>query len=155
MNRPTLRSVVEGGVVVLIGSSILLLVPSQVKMLPGLDSSMSPKFIPALVAVGLIITGLTLILQSSLVARNTDPVSWDRNTALRILTSVLLMFAYTALFPILGFVVTSAIFAGFFTYFFGARSWLKVLLLVVLVPVGVWLFFEKIFRIPLPHGLAF
>jgi hypothetical protein len=139
----------------LIGSSILILIPSQVKMLPGLETAMSPKFIPAAVAVGLIIMGFTLVLQSSLGNLSPDRISWDRVITMRILTAVLLMFAYTALFPRLGFVVTSAVFTGFFTFFFGARSWWKVSLVVLLIPIGVWLFFEKLFRIPLPHGLVF
>ena len=155
MKRPELRSLVEGGVVVLIGSSILILLPSQVTTLPGLQMAVSPAIIPRLVGIGLLIAGVGLVLQSALTGTVSGPIDWDRTTAIRIVTTVLLLIAYTTLFPWLGFVVTSAGFVGFFTYFFGARNWLKITLLVVLTPVGVWLFFEKLFRIPLPHGLLY
>ena len=155
MKRPELRSIVEGGVVVVIGSSILLLLPSQVTTLPGLQMAVSPSIIPALVGIGLIVAGLGLVLQSSLSGEVAGRIDWDRTVTIRIVTTVLLLIAYATLFPQLGFVVTSAVFVGFFAFFIGARNWLKITLLVVLTPVGVWLFFEKLFRIPLPHGLLY
>ncbi len=155
MKRPELRSIVEGGVVVVIGSSILLLLPSQVATLPGLQMAVSPSIIPALVGIGLIVAGLGLVLQSSFSGEAAGQINWDRTVTIRIVTTVLLLIAYATLFPQLGFVVTSAVFVGFFAFFIGARNWLKITLLVVLTPVGVWLFFEKLFRIPLPHGLLY
>ena len=155
MIRPTRRSVAEGGAVALIGSSVLILVPSQVKMMPGMQTEISPSFIPAIVGVGLIVLGLSLILQSAMGGVKSRRIDWDKTTSIRILTTVLLMLAYTTLFPILGFVVTSAVFVEFFTIFFGSRTWWKIVIVIVLIPVAVWLFFEKIFRIPLPHGFLY
>ena len=156
MKKPALYNIVEGGVVVVIGSSILILVPSQVKILPGLQTGISPGFLPALVGIGLIIMGFVLVILSSIGESQTEQrIEWDRTVTIRIITTVLLMVAYTAIFPIMGFVLTSAVFAGFFTFFFGARSWWKISLIVVLLPIAVWLFFEKLFRIPLPHGLLY
>lgn len=155
MRRPELRSIVEGGAVVVIGSSILILLPSQIATLPGLQIAVSPGIVPMLAGIGLIIAGSGLVLQSSLTSVTSDPIDLDRTVIIRIVTTVLLLIAYTILFPWLGFLVTSAVFVGFFTYFFGARSWQKIVLLVVLTPIGVWLFFEKLFRIPLPHGLLY
>ena len=142
----------EGGAVALIGSSVMLLVPSQVKLMPGMQTEMSPRFVPAVVGVGLIILGLALILQSAFGGIKSGRIDWDKTTSIRILTTVLLMLAYTTLFPVFGFVVTSGVFVGFFTIFFGARVWWTIAMVIVLIPVAVWLFFEKIFRIPLPHG---
>jgi len=155
VNSPTQRSVAEGGAVALIGSSVLFLLPSQVKLMPGIQIEISPRFIPAFVGVGLIILGLALVLQSALGGPKSNRIDLDKTTSLRILITVLLMLAYTTLFPLLGFVVTSAVFVGFFTIFFGARIWWKIAIVIVMIPVAVWLFFEKIFRIPLPHGFLY
>ena len=123
--------------------------------MPGMQTEMSPRFVPAVVGVGLIILGLALILQSALSGIKSGRINWDKTASIRILITVLLMLAYTTLFPVFGFVVTSGVFVGFFTIFFGARVWWKIAMVIVLIPVAVWLFFEKIFRIPLPHGFLY
>lgn len=140
---------------VVIGSSILILLPSQVATLPGIRTAVPPTVVPGLVGAGLIIAGFGLVLQSALNGATSGRVDWDRTAAIRIVITVLLLIAYTVMFPWLGFLVTSALFTGFFAFFFGARSWVKIALLLVLTPVSVWLFFEKLFRIPLPHGLLY
>ena len=138
-----------------IGASILILLPSQIREIPGLQTQMSPAFIPMITGIGLILSGLGLILRSSFSGEQPSSVDWDRAIAVRVVTTVLLLIAYTMLFPIIGFVVTSAVFVAFFTWFFGSRDPVKTAALVVLTPIGVWLFFEKLFRIPLPHGFLF
>jgi hypothetical protein len=73
----------------------------------------------------------------------------------RVGLSVILMIVYTVLFPRLGFVVTSGLFVGFYAYLFGSRSILKIAISIIAVPLVIWLFFEVLFRIPLPHGVLF
>jgi putative tricarboxylic transport membrane protein len=155
VKKPEPRRLIEGGAVVAIGVAILALTPSQVRTIPGLQTEMSPTFIPTLVAVGLILAGLGLCAQAFLVDAPSGRIDLGRTGLVRVLAAVLLMVAYTILFPRIGFVVTSAVFLGVFTTMFGARSWFKVGLGMVLTPVVVWLFFEQLFRIPLPHGLLF
>lgn len=155
MSRPSLRSILEGGAVAVIGASILLLVPSQIQPVAALQTRMSPGLIPGVAAVGLILSGLGLILQSSLKGGAAVPVEMDRQVTIRIVTSVLLLIAYTLLFPRVGFVVTSAVFVAFFSWYFGARDPIKITLVTVGTPIVVWLFFEKLFLIPVPHGFLF
>lgn len=155
ISRPSLQSILEGGAVATIGASILILVPSQIHPVVALQTRMSPGLVPGVAAVGLILAGLGLILQSSLKGRQDQPVEIDREVAIRMATSILLLIAYTLLFPRVGFVVTSAIFVAFFSWYFGARDPVKITLVVVATPVVVWLFFEKLFLIPVPHGFLF
>ena len=155
MKQFEFRRSVEGGLVVVTGLLILLLVPSQIRAVVQGETGMSPAFIPAVVAIGLILAGLALLLKAYL--SETAHPAIDVSTAgfLRVLTAVLLLIAYTFLFPRLGFVVTSAIALGGFVLFFGERNMPKILLSMIIVPIVLWLFFEKLFRIPLPHGLLF
>lgn len=138
-----------------IGASILILAPSQIHPVAALQTQMSPALIPAFAAVGLILSGLGLILQSAVTGGHATAVDMERTTAVRVVVSVLLLVAYAILFPRVGFVVTSAVFAAFFSWYFGARDPVKIAILVVVTPVVVWLFFEKLFLIPLPHGILF
>jgi putative tricarboxylic transport membrane protein len=149
------RRSVEGGSVVLLGVFILLLIPSQIKAVVQGETGMSPSFIPALVAAGLILAGLGLLAKAYFTDTVHPAIDVSRAGLLRVLTSLLLLIAYTVLFPLLGFVTASGLCLGVLIIFFGSRSWRKILMSAVLVPIVLWIFFEKLFLIPLPHGILF
>ena len=155
MRKPHIRSLGEGMALVLIGGALLLLIPSQIEA-PGMATQMSPSFLPAVLAMALILVGLGLVIQAFRIgaAQQAGP-AFSRHSVLRVALAAVLLIVYTLLFPRLGFVVTSGLFVGIFIYLFGMRNILKIGLSMVLVPLGVWLFFEKLFLIPLPHGLLF
>ncbi len=144
---------------ILIGSTILLLIPSQIDSVSGMTIRVTPSFLPAVLGFSLMLVGLGLLIQSfrkrtGQQSRENEQV-FSLNSFLRVFLAAVLLIVYTLLFPRFGFLVTSALFVGIFIYLFGARSILKISLSMILVPVGVWLFFEKLFHIPLPHGLLF
>ncbi len=140
-----------------LGAAILLLVPSQVQEVPGLQTQLSAAFIPSVIAVALILVGAGLMGYSFLERARLllRPANLSGGGTLRVGLAVLLLVAYALLFPRLGFVVTSALFVGLYAVMFGSRNPLKIALTLVLVPVVSWLFFELLFRIPLPHGILF
>lgn len=80
---------------VVIGSSILILLPSQVATLPGIRTAVPPTVVPGLVGAGLIIAGFGLVLQSALNGATSGRIDWDRTAAIRIVITVLLLIAYT------------------------------------------------------------
>ncbi|HEB11190.1 MAG TPA: tripartite tricarboxylate transporter TctB family protein [Spirochaetales bacterium] len=149
----------EGIVLFLIGSTILLLIPSQIDSVSGMTIRVTPSFLPVVLGFSLMLVGLGLLIQSfrkkaEQQSRENAQV-FSPNSFLRVFLAAVLLIVYTLLFPRFGFLVTSALFVGIFIYLFGYRSILKISLSMILVPVGVWIFFEKIFHIPLPHGLLF
>ncbi len=158
MTKPHIRSLGEGIALALIGGAILLLIPSQIDTAFGMGAQMSPSFLPTVLGFALILVGLGLVIQAfrnrSVQQDRAEP-AFSRHSFLRVALAAILLIVYTLLFPRIGFVITSGLFIGIFIYLFGARSILKIGLSMVLVPLGVWLFFEKLFRIPLPHGLLF
>lgn len=159
MTKSRLRGIWEGVVLILTGSTALLLIPSQIDSVYGVTVSVTPSFLPAVLGVALMLVGLGLLIQSfrtkdRLPVQEGSEVPSSGSFGIVLLAAILLI-VYTMLFPYLGFLVTSALFVGIFNYLFGARSILKITLNMVLVPVGVWLFFEKLFHIPLPHGLLY
>ena len=155
MKQFEFRRSVEGGSVVLLGAVILLLIPSQIQEVVQGGTGMSPSFIPALVAAGLILAGLGLLAKAYFIETAHPALDVSSAGLLRVLTALLLLIAYTVLFPLLGFVAASGLCLAVLIIFFGSRSWRKILMSAVLVPIVLWIFFEKLFRIPLPHGLFF
>jgi hypothetical protein len=99
--------------------------------------------------------GAGLIIQGFTVSRRDAPPDLSRVVLFRVGLSAVLLIVYTVVFPRLGFVVTSGLFVGIYAYLFGSRSILKIALSMVAVPIVIWLFFELLFRIPLPHGILF
>ena len=155
MRQPYLRRLSEGAVLIGLGALILVLIPSQIQNIPGMETETSPSFLPALLAVLIIVMGAGLIAQGFFSSRRDAPSDLSRVVMFRIGLSVVLLILYTVVFPRLGFVVSSGVFVGIYAYLFGSRSILKIAISMIAVPIGIWLFFEILFRIPLPHGILY
>ena len=155
MRQPYLRRLIEGAVLIGLGVLILVLIPSQIRAIPGMETDTSPSFLPSVMAILIMIIGAGSILQGFLSSGRDAPPDLSRVVVFRVGLSVVLLILYTVVFPRLGFVVTSGLFVGIYAYLFGSRSILKIAISMVAVPVVIWLFFELLFRIPLPHGILF
>ncbi len=155
MSRVRMRSLMEGGAVLLLGAAIFLLIPFQVEKPLGVESRTPPSFLPRVISFCLILTGGGMLVQAWTRSPLSPPSLPLRGEGPRVLLSVGLLALYAFLFPRLGFVASSVLALGGFAYLFGARSFPKILFSMVLVPLGIWLFFEVLFAIPLPRGFLF
>jgi hypothetical protein len=149
------RRLGEGLFVVALGAGILALIPSQVHAISGLETNMSPAFIPLVAGVALIVVGAALGYTAVFGREEGKAAVFAGNELPRVLFSTLLLLAYTWLFPVVGFMTTSVVFIGAFAYFFGQRDPRRLLAVMTVAPALVWALFEIIFVIPLPHGLIF
>jgi len=151
------RRIIEGGVLILLGGAILLLIPVEIQRISGMETKLSPSFLPSTVAILLILMGLALVIQGILPPRPVESKSTftSRESTFRVLLSIVLLIVYSILFPIIGFVATSALFFFIYAYLFGMRNLIKMTGGGIAASVIVWLFFEKLFNIPLPHGVLF
>jgi hypothetical protein len=160
MTGPFKRRFWEGVFVTGLGAGILALIPSQVKAISGLETNMSPAFIPGISGFSMVGIGAVLVF-SAFFGKETGKPGGGTGTfvaageLLRVLFSVLLLLAYTALFPVVGFMTTSGIFIGIFAYLLGQRNPAKLAAVILVMPTLVWVLFEIIFVIPLPHGFLF
>jgi hypothetical protein len=155
MSGPRVRSLMEAGMVLLIGATILFLIPSQVEKPLGVESRTPPSFLPRVISVCLLLTGGGMLLRAASRPSPSPSGHPAKEGLARILLSVGLLALYAFLFPRLGFMASSVLAMGGFAYLFGARSRSKIILSMALVPLGVWLFFEVLFAIPLPRGVLF
>jgi len=133
----------------------MLLVPSEVAATPAVQTRTSPALIPLAVAIALVATGVAMVAVAVFARTREAPAAVTREGSIRAAGAILLLFAYSFLFSVLGFVFTSAVFFAIFAFVFGARSVVKIGLGAIGLPLTVWLLFEHAFRVPLPHGLLF
>lgn len=155
VKQPDWQRLAEAVVFILIGVAILLLIPSQVAATPSVRTRTSPAFIPRVVAVLLIAAGVAMLVVAFAGREKQKQATFERQGTMRVVAAMLLLLAYSMLFATVGFVVTSALFLAVFSVMFGARSVFKIAAAAVCVPIVVWLLFEYVFRVPLPHGLLF
>lgn len=149
------QRLVEGIVVVALGVGIIVLTPHHVEEAHAMLQQLSPRFVPTVVGIGLVICGAALFVLSFLGKVKEQPAQFTREGTVKVLIAFLLLVVYGYLFNIIGFVVTSAIFLAIYAYLFGARSIPKIAAIVVLCPLVVWQVFESVFNVPLPHGVIF
>lgn len=72
-----------------------------------------------------------------------------------LLTTMVMIFAYIYLIDLIGYWITTPIFLGTMMIFLGMRNWGTIVFTTLLVPVGVYIFFQKFLRILLPLGSFF
>ena len=143
-------------------------VPKSVKIL-----ALSPDFWPRIVMVILAVSGVVVLVQGLLEVRgrgdeqphpenthdpvpseNEDVVHFETKVqAIRVVGAFVGLFAFYFLSPILGVVGGCGILVFVATRILGVVSNVKSLLLAVLLPIFLYLFFSKVAHIPIPLGL--
>jgi hypothetical protein len=128
-------------------------VPASVKALP-----LSPAFLPYTLSSLFGLMGLVCLLQATLgygIPKETSELTfvarrkWQSKFAL-----ILVIFsAFYTLPEILGMLPVSIICMGILVFFGGERNLRRGILVSVIIPFGVWLFFTQIAQVPLPEGL--
>lgn len=148
------------GLVLLSGSLFFLvhLIGSQAE---GVTAHVSATTLPtALAAVMAVLGGLMLLgawreWRRAAVATPSEQQQVDPAGVFRVLLLVVGTAAYIALLPWLGYLACTALYIGAVAWLFGNRRLLSLLLLMLLVPLALMLFFEKFMIIPLPSASLF
>ncbi len=143
-------------------------VPKSVKIL-----ALSPDFWPRIVMIILAVSGVVVLVQGLLEVRgrgdenphpenthnpvpseNEDVVHFETNVqAIRVVGAFAGLFAFYFLSPILGVAGGCGILVFVATRILGVVSNVKSLLLAVLLPIFLYIFFIKVAHIPIPLGL--
>lgn len=151
---------IVGLVAALAGTGILAIVPVQI---PGeswqsISNVQSPAFFPILNALFLTGCGIALIVSA---LRAPDGLSGgDRQDAgiLHPMTlggAVALLIIYLAMISYVGMVVSSGIAIAAMSLLLGYRNKPVIAASAVVFPVVIYLLFEKLLKILLPHGVLF
>jgi len=111
-----------------------------------------PIFFPRVVlgAVFLLTLGVMLRL---LLGRSNIRVDLTWRGVQRVAVLFVSMLLYILVFKRLGFILTTGLLIFFQSWYYGNRSWIKLVLVTVIFPPVVYILFRQIFHIYLPRGI--
>ena len=126
-------------------------------------AAVQPATFPRIMIIGMAVFTVILLIQSLLKLRSMkadDPLAEKAETlnfvkdkgVLAALFVILLCVGYVFFFKSLGYVVVSFLLCGIIMWLIGLRSPVKLILISLLVPLGMWLVFYKMLKVNIPMG---
>ncbi len=142
------------GIIMGVISIILLIcIPSQIRI-PGYDSGApSPRIIPTICLIVMLVFSIVLIIQS-LVFKKEDIVEFDLNKELPAIILIAMLCVYVPLIIYLGFVLASVIVFPCLLFFIGERK-PSVYLVAIVFAFIIYFLFKYVFNVSLPAGPIF
>ena len=127
-------------------------------------AAVQPSAFPRIMIIGMAIFTVVLLVQSVIKLgsmKADDPLAEKAETlnfvkdkgVLAALFVIVLCIGYVCFFKSLGYVVVSFLLCGIIMYMIGLRSPVKLILISLLVPLGMWLIFYKFLSVNIPMGV--
>ncbi len=132
---------------------LLLIMPMEVRI-PAYDSGApSPRIIPGICLVIMLIFSIVLIIQS-LVFKQEKVVEfdWEREKPAILLIGMLCL--YVALMLLIGFIPASAIIFAAILFYCGERKPF-IYIFIIAAAIGIYFLFKYVFTVSLPTGIFF
>ena len=126
-------------------------------------AAVQPSTFPRIMIIGMAVFTVILLIQSLIKLSSMkadDPLAEKAETmnlfrdkgVLAALVVILLCVGYVYLFKSLGYVVVSFLLCAIIMWMIGLRSPVKLILISLLVPLGMWLIFYKMLQVNIPMG---
>ena len=129
---------------------LLIVMPQQVRV-PAFDSGApSPRIIPGVCIVVMLICSIVLIFQS-LVLKKEKIVEFDWQKEKPAIFLIALMCLYVFLIIKIGFILASAIIFVILLFYCGERK-PYIYIFTILAAVGIFFLFSSVFHVSLPGG---
>ena len=127
---------------------MLLVLPSQVRV-PAFDSGApSPRIIPGICLVGMLICSAALLIQS-LVFKKEKEFEFDWAVEKACILMILLLCVYTAMIIYLGFIIASVVIFPLILFYCGERK-PPIYIFTIAAGVGIFFLFKYVFHVSLP-----
>lgn len=128
------------------------------------NAAVQPSAFPRIMIIGMGIFTVTLFVQSIVKLihmKSDDPLAEPAETlnpakdkgVLAAFFVILLCVCYVLFFKNLGYVVVSFVISAVIMWLIGQRNPVKLLLISLLVPLGMWLIFYKFLAVNIPMGI--
>ncbi len=122
----------------------------------NLPNTLGPDFMPWLLATILfILSGCLLII--NVLGKTRE--NFEPKLALKEVVSVIVLtvfvYVYVNAIQLIGFLYITPFFVAALMWISGARKWKQILIISAVSTVGIYLFFQKVFRVILPQGTLF
>jgi putative tricarboxylic transport membrane protein len=111
-----------------------------------------PRAYPMLLLVLLALGGIYLLVKPASAHSHSDEPPLDRHVIRKVVTCVVFLVLYAAVFEMLGFIPASIIFAVALSRLYDG-SWLVSVIAGLLLGVGMYVLFDKVLDVPLPLGI--
>ena len=132
---------------------LLIIMPMQVRI-PAYDSGApSPRIIPGICIVIMLIFSIVLIIQS-LVFKQEKIVEFDWNKEKPAILLIALLCGYVALILFVGFIPASAITFIIVLFYCGERKPF-IYIFTIAASIGIFFLFKYVFTVSLPTGIFF
>jgi hypothetical protein len=132
---------------------LLVLMPTQVRI-PAYDSGApSPRIIPGICIVIMLIFSVVLIIQS-LVFKQEKIVEFDWNKEKPAILLIAMLCIYVALIIFIGFIPASALTFIAVLFYCGERKPF-IYIFVIVAATGIYFLFKYVFTVSLPTGIFF
>ncbi|MBW2038081.1 MAG: tripartite tricarboxylate transporter TctB family protein [Deltaproteobacteria bacterium] len=141
------------GVILFVFSLALyfIIIPYEVEQISERTSTgLNPAFMPELTAFVLAFLSLLLIVKKREALQERV-----RLFPLRVIITILLFIAYMVLTPLIGYLPATFLILPIYLLSFGMRRWKTVVVLSIIFPFILYLFFAKVMLVMLPRGVLF
>ncbi len=144
-------NLVTGIVMGLLSIFLLVVMPKQVRV-PAFDSGApSPRIIPGVCIVIMLVCSVILIIQS-LVFKKEKIVEFDWQNEKPAILLIALLCVYVFLIIKLGFIIASAITFIIVLFYSGERKPF-IYIFTIALAIGIYFLFSKVFHVSLPSGI--
>ena len=144
-------NLVSGIVMALFSGFMLYVMPKQVRI-PAYDSGApSPRIIPGICLVVILLCSLILIVQS-LVFKKEKIIEFDWTKEKPAILLILILCVYVFLIIKIGFILASAVTFTVILLYCGERKPF-IYIFTIALAVGIYLLFSQVFHVSLPSGI--
>lgn len=134
-------------------------IPASVRVPKSIEAApLSPAFLPYILTAMIGTMGLICFLQAQFgrgIPKEESELTFvARNNWIVRVSILIAIFALFYLLPnIIGMLLVSIISMSILVFVGGERNFVRGLLVSILLPFGIWLFFTRVAQVPLPEGL--
>lgn len=154
MKKFKIKSNLWTGIIMgIISLAMLIVMPEQVRV-PAFDSGApSPRIIPGICLVIMLVFSIVLIFES-LVLKKEKIVEFDWENEKPAILLIILLCVYVALILLVGFIFASAAVFVIILAYCGERKPF-IYIFTIAIAVGIYFLFKYVFTVSLPTGILF
>jgi len=122
----------------------------------NLPNTLGSDFMPWLLVICLFFLSALLLFKTLFMVTSEKcdyKISMKEGSGIIFLT--ILVFLYVKAMNMFGFLSLTPIFIAVLMFISGSRKWKEVVIVAAVVTFGIYFFFSKVFRVPLPEGNIF
>lgn len=157
--RRRMSEIIIAIIILVLSISLLLLTPQQVLTRKIAIRSVPLKtWVMPFIGLSMVAILSIVLIATTYLSRKThmDRLTTSLNESpLRVIITYIILALGVWSINVLGFISTSVIMTGVLLTYFGVRNYFVILILGVMIPVFIYLFFTVGMKIPLPRGALF